>query len=264
MRLAVLVCLLALPAFSQARQDRAKRVIDDALTALGGQGFLEMKDRVETGRGYAFAHENLSGLSRLKIYSRYLIRPEPPQPGFIGVRERQAQGKDEDIVLLFTETEAYETTFRGAKPVPAALYDRWREGLLHNVLYILRMRLGEPGLVIEDKGTSVFDNQPVDVVNIVDSDNRQVEVMFHQTTKLPVRQEWSHRDPKTKYLLREVTVFTKWRDVGGGVMWPYTLRRERNGERVTEIYAESVVINQGLTDDMFTLSGSTKVIEKKK
>ena len=52
---------------------------------------------------------------------------------------------------------------------------RWRESLLHNVLYILRMRLGEPGLVFDSLGADVFENQPVDIVNIVDADNRQVE-----------------------------------------------------------------------------------------
>jgi hypothetical protein len=260
----LLLTLASLAVEAQPGADRAKKTIDDALAAMGGPAYLAMRDRVETGRGYAFARDNLSGLARLKIYTRYLVRPEPPQPGFIGVRERQAQGKDEDVSTLFTETEGYETTYRGAKPLPAPLIERWKEGLLHSILYILRMRLGEPGLVLEWKGTSVFDNQPVDVVNIVDADNRQVEVMFHQTTKLPVRQEWEHRDPKTKYVLKEVTVFTKWRDVGGGVMWPFTLRRERNGERVTEIYDESVVINQGLTDDLFTISGATKVLDKKK
>jgi hypothetical protein len=256
--------LLLLPAAGQAPAERGRQVIDAAVKALGGPAFLEMKDRVESGRGYVFARNNLSGLARLKIYTRYLVRPEPPPVGFIGVRERQAQGKDEDVVSLFTPEECYETTYRGAKPLPPDMVNRWKESLLHNILYILRMRLGEPGLTFDFMGTEIFENQPVDIVNVVDAENRQVKVYFHQTLHVPVRQEWSRRDPLTKDLLREVTVFSKWKEVKGGIQWPWVLRRERNGERIAEIYDEAVSINEDLPDNLFTISGSTKMIEKKK
>ena len=93
MRFSVLLFLLAADlAWCQPGAERARKVIDQAVAALGGPAFLQMQDRVETGRGYAFYRDNLSGLSRLKIYSRYLVRPEPPQSGFIGVR-RERQGR---------------------------------------------------------------------------------------------------------------------------------------------------------------------------
>ena len=50
-------------------------------------------------------------------------------------------------------------------------------------------------------------------------------------------------------------MFTKFRDVGGGVQWPYNILAERNGEKVFEIFSDSVEINQGLSDNFFTLSG---------
>src|SRR6202790_5832656 len=86
---------------------RGKKVIADAVAALGGDKFLQMQDRVETGRAYSFYRDNLSGLSIAKIYTRYLIRPEPPVPGFLGIREREAFGKKEDSAVLLTETEGY-------------------------------------------------------------------------------------------------------------------------------------------------------------
>ena len=50
------------------------------------------------------------------------------------------------------------------------------------------------------------------------------------------------------------------RDAGGGVLWPYVIQRERDGERIFEIYSESVQVNQGLTDELFTLSADMKVL----
>src|SRR5439155_23980680 len=183
-----------------------------------------------------------------KIYTRYLTRPDPPVPAFLGIRERETFGKKEYSGVLLTETEGYEVTFRGARPIPSEQYDRFRESTLRNILYIVRQRLGEPGLTFESRGSDVMDNQPVEIVDITDNDNRLVTVHFQISTKLPVRQITERRDPKTRERIEEVTRFTKFRDVGGGVMWPFTIQRERNGEKIFEIFSESVVINQGLTD----------------
>ena len=48
---------------AQGIEARGKKVIDDAITALGGQKFLSMQDRVEKGRAYSFFHDELSGLA---------------------------------------------------------------------------------------------------------------------------------------------------------------------------------------------------------
>ena len=57
-------------------------------------------------------------------------------------------------------------------------------------------------------------------------------------------------------------MFAKYRDVGGGVMWPMSMKRERNREKIFEIYSESVQINKNLTDDLFTLPEKMKVLPK--
>jgi hypothetical protein len=206
----------------------------------------------------------MSGLAKIKVYTRYLTRPEPPKPGFIGLRERQAQGKDEDVLIIFTEGESWETTFRGARPMAPEQVGRWRESLLHNVLYILRQRLGEPGLEFRSLGAQVFENQPAELVEIADNDGRVVNVWFQASTHLPLKQSWVRRDPQTRERIEEVTVYAKFRDVGGGAQWPFVVRRERNREKIFEMFAESVTINQGLLDDIFTISEATKVLPRKK
>ena len=70
------------------------------------------------------------------------------------------------------------------------------------------------------------------------------------------------RDPTTKDRNEEVTVFTKYRDVGGGVMWPYTIQRERNGYKTYQIFAEKVEVNQPLPPKTFELPPGVKVLKK--
>jgi hypothetical protein len=258
----LLAALLGPRARAESNEERGKRVVDEALAALGGDRFLAMRDRVESGRAYVFYREELTGLSLAKIYTRYLVRPEPPVPGFLGVREREAFGKREDDVILFTEDAGYEITFRGARPISDQRLAQYRNSTLKNIFYILRQRLGEPGMIFESRGSDFYENSPVEIVDITDSNNETVTVYFDQFSKLPTRQSFFRRDPVTKDRIEEVTIFAKYRDVGGGVQWPFSIRRERNGEKIFEIYSDSVVINQDLTDDLFTLPANMKILKK--
>jgi hypothetical protein len=93
----------------------------------------------------------------------------------------------------------------------------------------------------------------VEIVDITDAQNRVVTVYFHQSTKLPVRQVYARRDPKTHEKDDEVTLFSRYRDAGG-VQWPHQILRERNGEKIFEIFSETVKIDQGITDNIFTVA----------
>lgn len=256
MKFAVLF-LYAFATFAQSTPDRGKQIVEEALAALGGEKFQTVKDRVETGRAYSFYRDQLTGLAVAKISTRYL---DKAAPGTLAQQERQAFGKDEDQVVLFLPENAYQITYRGARPLQTQRFTRYVDSTRRNIFYILRQRMNEPGMLFESKGSTVWQNTPVDIVDIIDADNNVVTVYFHKSTKLPVRQEFTRRDPKTKERIEEVSIFSKYRDVGGGVQWPFAILAERNGEKLFELYSESVAINQGLADDLFTLPGGLKVL----
>jgi hypothetical protein len=262
MRVFLLALLWTCAALPQGRQERGKRLIDEALAALGGERFLSMQDRLESGRAFSFFREALSGLSKATISTRYLTRPTPPAPGGPYLRERQSFGNNEDRgAVLFTDGQGYQITFRGARPLPSETLERFRDSTLHNVFYILRQRLGEPGLIFEQSGSEIFENRPVDVVDIIDADNRTVTVYLEKSTRLPVRQVFYRRDPQTRERLEEVAIFGKYRDVGGGVQWPYTIQRFRRGEKIFELYSDSVAVNRGLSDNLFLLPADMKILK---
>jgi hypothetical protein len=249
------IVFLLLAAFSAAETPsatRGKKAIDDAIAALGGGKFLEMQDRVETGRAYSFYRDRLSGLSIAKIYTRYLTVDPTKSAHELGVRERQSFGKNEDSAVVLREDGGANITYRGPKPIPIEDFERYRETTLHNVFYILRQRLHEPGMDFEFIGSDVVDRVPVDIVDVIDGENFTVRVYIHQTTKLPVKQSFSRLDPKTKDRDEEVTRFDRYRD-NQGIQWPQQITRERNGEKIYQIFADSVVFNQDLTDDLFTI-----------
>ena len=259
---AVFSCALAACALLAA-QDRpisGRQLLDRALTALGGEKFRAMRDRVETGRAYSFYREELSGLARTAISTRYLSDAEAG-PHRLRLRERQSFGNNEDRgAVLFTESEGYQITFRGARPLPPEVLERYRDSMLCNVFYILKQRLDEPGLLAESRGTELWQGQRVEVLEITDADNRSVTVYLHGATYLPLRQVFYRRDPRTRRRIEEVTVYSKYRDVGG-VQWPYVIERERDGEKIFQMYSEKVEINRGLSDDLFRLPPGIKMLK---
>lgn len=266
MRFGVVLALASSAAFcAQAQEkpaDRGKRVVSEALQALGGEAFLRMQERVETGRAYSFYRSELMGLDVAKVYTRYASRIDPPVPGKLRVSEREAFGKKEDAAVLFSPDGAWELTFRGARPLADERYANFRDSTLRNFFYILHERLNEPGLTLLSQGADMFENRPVEMVSIADADNQTVTVYFGQSDKLPVRQVFRRRNPQFKDFDTETTIFAKYRDIGGGVKWPFDVRRERNGEKIFEMFSESVEIGRNLPDSLFTLPGNVTMLPK--
>jgi len=253
--------LVAQPAPPQeTRQQRGKRVVEEALAALGGPAFLHMEDRVETGRAYSFYNAQLSGLSVATVYTRYLA----PQTGKLAMRERENFGKKQDQgFVLFNESGAWDVNYHGAKPLEDQRFKNYQESAVLNIFYILRQRLAEPGLSFYSQGSDRFENQPVEIVDITDGDGRTVTVYFIRPTKLPVRQSFRRRNPTYGDFDTETTGFAKYHSTGG-IQWPFDIRRERNGDKIFEMYSETVTINQTLGDEMFTLPASVKLLPKDK
>jgi hypothetical protein len=248
-RLLVLAALAATAPAAESAHERGKRVVQEALQAVGGNAFLAMQDRVEGGRAYSFYRQELSGLSIAKIYTRYLA----PVAGKPSVRERQNFNKDESAGVLFNEQGAWEITFRGARPLEAKRVENWKDATVRNIFYILHQRLQEPGMDFYSLGGDLYDNLPVEIVDITDADGLTVTAYFSQLTKLPVRQLLKRRNPDYKDFDKEETLFARYKNIGG-VQWPASIRRQRNGEKIYEMNSETIEINPNLKDDLFTLS----------
>jgi hypothetical protein len=250
---AAMICYAALHAQTFPSDPRAKKAVDDAVAALGGERFLSMQDRVESGRAYSFYRDQISGLSIATIYTQYVSPPPQKSGQDLGVREREVFGKNEEYgYTLFRETGAWEVTYKGARELEDDRITRYHRTTLNDVLYILRMRLNEHGMIFDWKGSDVVENVPVNIVDITDSENRVVTVYFHQSSKLPVRQSMVWRDPKTKDRNVEITRYARYREEGG-VEWPQQITRERNGEKIYQIFSDFVLINPGLSDAVFAV-----------
>ena len=251
--------LLAPSLCAETPQEAGNRLIRQCFEVVGGQAFLSMRDKVQHGRAYQFYDDRLTRLSVVAFYTKYDPKPSSPGPDWIGVRERRDFGKNADYGALFFEGKGYDITFRGARPFPEAYMRQYRERLRRDIFYILKYRMDEPGMIFESMGTEIIDNQPTDSVRITDADNLVVTVYLLKSSHLPVRQEYVRRDPKTRETVREAVNYTKYRNVSG-VQLPWNTQLVRDGEKILEMFGETVEINKDLNDSMFELKRGMKVL----
>ena len=97
----------------------------------------------------------------------------------------------------------------------------------------------------------------------MDADNSSVTIAFHKSTKLPLKATYYSRDPETKARIPETTLYNKYRDVGG-VQWPMNILRERDGEKIFELFSENVQVNQNLPAKLFELPKGTPVLKRER
>jgi len=245
---------------AETMEQRGRMLMDKLVEALGGDVYLNMHDRVEEGHAYSFFKEQLSGLSIVHIYTQY---PEKGGPGdFPAIRERQTFLKHEDDAILFAAGGAWEVNYRGARPLADDRVQRYVETTNRNIFYIVRQRLHEPGIIFESPGGDVIENQQVEVLTVTDSQNRVVTVYLHHLTYLPVMQKFKLFDPQIKERREEVTRYTNYKSIKPGVMWPFSIIRERDDEKVFQMFADSVAVDKDLPAKLFELPSGIKMLKK--
>lgn len=251
--------LMAAPALPQAGPNKGKDIIDQAIAALGGDRFLDMRYRVASGRVFSFFRDQLSGYDLAKIYTEYL--PQPPAKG-LAIREREVLGKKQDYSYLFLPDQGWDITYRGARPIDDERWDRYARSTENDVLYILKVRSKESGMQFDYVGSDVYLSTHVEIVDITDAQDRTVRAYFDHDTKLPIRQTFSWLDPQTKYRNDEMADYGKYRDIGGGIMWPFTIERQRNGYKTYQLFANTVEAGEPGPANIFELPAGAKVLKK--
>ena len=240
----VFLLFFAAPAPAQTRDpELGQKVLGQAIQALGGQAYLNVRDRRAEGRAFQFSsREELSGMARIINYEKF---PD---------KYRQEIGKDKEVVFVLNGEHGWEGTFRGVREMLPEEVEPIRLRRELSVDHLLRFRFKkEEGLEIAHIGTDLVDGRTADLVEVVDAQNRVVTIAFDQSSHLPLRREWERRNPKTNEREQNVEILSKYlRAKGSGaVLEPYYIHRERNGIKVFESFLTEVTVSAKLPDSLF-------------
>src|SRR5262249_17848334 len=132
------------PGTGQDNAVQARKIIDQAIQALGGQAYLNIKDITSEGRTYSFhlGRPTSAGL----IYYDFYRYPD---------KERVELTKKRDIAYLFSGGKGWEITYKGSKlqdNKDVADYNRRRKFALD---VVLREWPKQPGVALFYEGPTI-------------------------------------------------------------------------------------------------------------
>ena len=229
------------PAISpdQENAHKAKSAIDQAITALGGQTYLTIRDREQQGRGYGFHHGRPSGGGG--VFWSFTEFPD---------RERVELTKERDIAELYVGNKGYEITYKGPRPIEQKDLDDYLRRRRFSLDTVLRTWVNDPAVVLLFEGFAVAAQHPAVQVTLINAQNESITLYFDSDTHLPVKKSFSWRDPVDKQKNLEEEVYENYRAVSG-IMAPYNVTRYFNGDMTSQRFLNSVTINLGLDQAMF-------------
>ena len=217
---------------------KAKAVIEQGIQALGGQAYLAIRDRELQGRGYSFHHGRPGGGD---LFWSFYEFPD---------KERVEYTKERDVARVFVGDKGYEITYKGAHPVEAKdLVDYLRQRR-YSLDTVLRTWVNDPTVVLLYEGSAIAAQHSAEQVTLINSKDESVTLDFDIDSHLPIRKAFEWRDPVDKQKNLEEEIYDNYRLVSG-VMVPYNVTRNFNGDMSRQRFLFSATINQGLDQAMF-------------
>jgi hypothetical protein len=224
---------------ADANARKARDLVNQAIEALGGQNYLNVKDREQQGRGYVLHHgrQESNGL----IFWSFAQFPD---------KERDELTKERDVAELYVGDKGYEITYKGAHAMEAkdlADYLRRRKFSLD---VVLRTWVNDPGVIILYEGNALAAQHEAYQVTLINAKDEAVTLYLDTDTHLPIKKSFSWRDPIDRQKNVEEEVYENYRQVSG-TMAPYNVTRYFNGDMAGQRFLNSVTINQVLDPAMF-------------
>jgi hypothetical protein len=223
----------------QENSRKARALIDQAIQALGGQAYLNMRDLEQEGRTYSFYHGRPT--SNGVLFWRFLEYPD---------KERLEVTKERDIAYVYTGDKGYELTYKGAHPVETKDLDDYLRRRRLSLDTILRTWINDPGVAFFYDGNALAGNLPAEQVTLINAKDEAVSLCFDVDTHLPLKKTYKWRDPVDKERNIEEEIYDNYRLVQG-VMTAWGFTRYFNGDMQSQRFISAVHLNQGLNPAMF-------------
>jgi hypothetical protein len=223
----------------QQNSRKARALLDQAMQALGGQAFLNIRDMQEEGRTYSFHHGQPT--SNGVLFWRFVEYPD---------KERIEITKQRDIAYIYTRDKGYEVTYKGAHPIETKDLEDYLRRRRFSLDTLLREWINDPRVALFYDGNALAGNLPAEQITIINPKNEAVSLYFDIETHLPLKKSYTWRDPVDKERNVEEEIYDNYRLVQG-VMTAYGFTRYFNGDMQTQRFVNSAHYNQGLNEAMF-------------
>ena len=218
---------------------KAKALLDQAIQALGGQAYLNVRDMQQAGRTYSFHHgrPTSNGIQ----FWRFTQYPD---------KDRFEFTKERDVAQVYSGNKGFEITYKGPHPMEEKDLTDYLRRRRFSLETVLRTWVNDPTVALFYEGNAIAAQHSALQVTLINSKNEGVTLCFDVDNHLPIKKSFTWRDPVDKQRNLEEEIYDNYRQVQG-IMTPYGVARYFNGDMANQRFLNSASYNQGLDPAMF-------------
>lgn len=225
-------------------EERINNLFDNAIQAMGGQTYLDVKDIVSEGNMFGFDLDGNSG-TPVKFYD-WTKLPDKS-------RNEQGNRKKERDVVVFNLEANQGWILEGQKDTREATpeeMNRFKNLVKHVIDNIFRFRYKDSANKLFYLGPGSGADLRYDLVKLLDPENDEVVIYFDRISKLPGKIEY-HVTNKRGIKERHVEEFSQWHVIQE-VKTPLRIDSYVNGRKAGETFLLKVAYNNDLADSFFS------------
>jgi hypothetical protein len=233
------------PAPGSRVDTKAQALLDQTIQALGGQTFLSFKTLTTSGRSFSITNEETTGFVTFDSQVEY-----PDKRRFA-----YGSGKKKPIVLINNGDGAWEVDRMGLTHQFPEQARRWKITNAYSLENLLRLRIREPGVLIQSAGSDFIENLATQVLDILLPNHVDVKLYINKANSLPVRATYRVQNPQTQEWEEYSDVYGDYRSFQG-IQTPMHITRFLNDERVSETFRNTAKYNETFAAGLFQPPGS--------
>ena len=249
---------------------KAKQILNDLINALGGPGYLEVRESQCQGGRSQFGHNGEPLRPALVAFSEDRRYPDKARLEYAAKSHNLksiintvigVDGLDWShggiIVALYNGDHGWTLDRSGVTELPMTSISEFQEQAKRNIDNVLRVRLKEPGWTYRFGGSDTVDLKEVDWVELTDSEERTFRLAVDHNTRLLVRSMVTTINEETHERDDDVTIYTNYQ-LKDTVWTPMQVTKDHNGRRAVQFFYDSCRYNPGFPSDHFDRSSLQK------
>jgi hypothetical protein len=238
---------------AQTQEQRGRQLLDEMVTALGGEAWLNRKDMAFHGRIASFYQGAPNGMVvEFDGWRQFpdATHAEAERIGFLTDRSMIFPGKKIDVVQIWKGGNGYEVTYKGKTTLPKDQVEDYYRRQAHSIDEVIRTWLKAPGVMVVSEGTSMVERRMADKVTVLSANNDAVTIELDARTHLPLRRTFEWRNTTFKDHDEDSEDYADYHTVDG-LPTPFTITRYHNGDMASQRFISRVQYNTGLPPELF-------------
>ena len=239
---------------------KARQLLQQVITALGGQAYLNVRDTQCDGRTAQFGTAGtLMGFTLFrdlwllpdKNRVEYFTKGEHTILGFLMGSDDLLITHGGALITIFSKEGGWTLDKSGVSDEPEDLVKNFNEQVTSGMNNMLRRRMNEPGVEVQYAGTDLIDLKEAEWIEFTDSEHRVMRLAIDKYTHLPLRWVVATRDPETRVTTENITSYTQYMALNG-VKSPLSVEFSRNDRKMTQTFLTECKYNSELSPQLFT------------